>query len=148
MKQLDRRLLLAIAAVGLALAAWMILSGALVWSTLESTERETVGAVLGPRIALLGLSWLVAMAGVAYGLHQLFLRYASAPARLLEQTRVLLAASEAQQLTPHGSTELRALGAAQESGIENDRPARLDRPACQPEQLRIGARGGFRLVQV
>ena len=34
MKQLDRRLILAIAAVGLALAAWMGLGGALVWSTL------------------------------------------------------------------------------------------------------------------
>ena len=122
MKQPDRRLILAIAAVGLALAAWMVLSGALVWSTLASAERDTVGAVLRPRIALLGMSWVAALAGVAYGLHRLYLRYASAPARLLEQTRVLLAASEAQQLTPHGSPELRALaGSINELAAQRDR---------------------------
>ena len=122
MKQPDRRLILAIAAVGLALAAWMALSLALVWSTLESADRETVGAVLRPRVALLGMSWVAALAGVAYGLHRLYLRYASAPARLLEQTRVLLAASEAQQLTPHGSLELRALaGSINELAAQRDR---------------------------
>ena len=122
MKQPDRRLILAIAAVGLALAAWMALSLALVWSTLESADRETVGAVLRPRVALLGMSWVAALAGVAYGLHRLYLRYASAPARLLEQTRVLLAASEAQQLTPHGSPELRALaGSINELAAQRDR---------------------------
>ncbi|WP_426147961.1 exonuclease domain-containing protein [Polaromonas sp. DSR2-3-2] len=122
MKQPDRRLILAIAAVGLALAAWMVLSGALVWSTLASAERDAVGAVLRPRIALLGMSWAAALAGVAYGLHRLYLRYASAPARLLEQTRVLLAASEAQQLTPHGSPELRALaGSINELAAQRDR---------------------------
>ena len=84
MKQPDRRLMLAIAAVGLALAAWLGLSVALIWSTLESAERETVGAVLGPRTALLGMSWVLALVGVAYVLHRLFQRYANAPARLLE----------------------------------------------------------------
>ncbi|MEO8016117.1 MAG: DNA polymerase III subunit epsilon, partial [Polaromonas sp.] len=122
MKQPDRRLMLAIAAVGLALAAWLVVSGALVWSTLAPDERETVGAVLGPRIALLGMSWLAALAGVAYGMHRLYLRYASAPARLLEATRVLLAASEAHQLTPQGSTELRALaGSINELAGQRDR---------------------------
>ena len=109
MKRFDRRLVLVIAAVGLALAAWMGLSLGLVWATLAPAEQSTVGAVLGPRMALLGMSWVAALAGVACVLHRLYLRYASGPARLLEQTRVLLAASEAQQLTPHGSIELRAL---------------------------------------
>ena len=112
MKPPERPLVLAIAAVGLALAAWMGLSLALVWATLAPVERQTVGAVLASRIALLGVSWVTALAGVAYGLHQLYLRYASAPARLLEQTRVLLAASAPQLLAPHGSAENRALAGA------------------------------------
>ena len=122
MKQPDRRLMLAIAAVGLALAAWLGLSVALIWSTLESAERETVGAVLGPRMALLGMSWVLALVGVAYVLHRLFQRYANAPARLLEQTRVLLAASGPQPLTPHGSAEMRALASAiNELAAQRDR---------------------------
>jgi DNA polymerase-3 subunit epsilon len=122
MKQLDRRLILAIAAVGLALAAWLILSVALIWSTLASAERETVGAMLGPRMALLGMSWVVALVGAAGVLRWLFQRYAHAPARLLEQTRVLLAASAPQPLLPHGSAELREL-----AGAINDLAAQRDR---------------------
>ena len=118
----DRRLILAIAAVGLALAAWLGLTVALVWSTLELAQRETVAAVLGPRMALLGMSWVVALAGVAAVLHRLFQRYANTPARLLEETRVLLAASGPQQLTPHGSAEIRALaGAINELAAQRDR---------------------------
>ena len=118
----DRRLILAIASVGLALAAWLGLTVALVWSTLEPAQRETVAAVLGPRMALLGMSWVVALAGVAAVLHRLFQRYANTPARLLEETRVLLAASGPQQLTPHGSAEIRALaGAINELAAQRDR---------------------------
>ena len=107
--KLDRRLLLAIGVVALGLAAWMGLTVALVWSTLEPAQRETVGAVLAPRMALLGMSWLLAVLGVAAGLRRVYQRYVGAPARLLEQTRVLLAATGPQQLTPHGSAEIRAL---------------------------------------
>ncbi len=122
MKPPDRRLVLAITAAGLALAAWLGLSVALLWSTLEPAERDTVGAALGPRMAWLGISWAVALAGVGYGLHRLYLRYVSAPARLLEQTRVLLAAREPQPLAPQGSTEIRALaGAINELAGQRDR---------------------------
>jgi DNA polymerase-3 subunit epsilon len=118
----DRRLILAIAAVGLSLATWLGLTVALVWSTLEPAQRDTAAVLLGPRMALLGMSGVVALVGVAAVLRLLFQRYASAPARLLEQTRVLLAASGAQQLTPHGSTEIRSL-----AGAINDLAAQRDR---------------------
>lgn len=122
MKPPDRRLILAIALVGLALAAWMGLGIALVWSMLEPAERQTVGAVLGPRLALLGMGWVAALVGAAYVLNLLHQRYAHAPARLLEQTRVLLAASAPQPLLPHGSAELRALaGAIHELAAQRDR---------------------------
>ncbi|MDB5937846.1 MAG: polymerase epsilon subunit [Polaromonas sp.] len=122
MKPPDRRLVRAVAAAGLALAAWMGLGMAGIWATLAPLERETVGAALGPRIAWLGIGWAVALAGVAYGLHRLHLRYVSAPARLLEQTRVLLAASEPQPLAAQGSAENRALaGAIHELAGQRDR---------------------------
>jgi DNA polymerase-3 subunit epsilon len=108
----DRRLVLMLASVGLAMAAWMILTVLLVVSTLAPAERQQVAVLLGPRLPLLGLSWLLALMAVSAGLVTLYRRYASAPARLLEQTRVLLAATVAQQLSPQGSAETRALGAA------------------------------------
>ena len=108
----DRRLWLAIAGVGLALALWLGLTVALLWSTLTPAEKIVADTILGPRIALLGLSWLLALGAVAVGLSKLYRRYAHAPARLLEKTRVLVAATEPQTLTPAGSTEIKGLGAA------------------------------------
>lgn len=147
MKPPDRRLMLAIAAAGLALAAWLGLSVALVWSTLASAEREIVGAVLAPRMALLGMSWVLALMGVSYVLHGLFQRYANAPARLLEQTRVLLAASEPQPLTPHGSAEIRALAsainelAAQRDHLREDVAQQIEQASrsVQQEKNRLAA---------
>jgi DNA polymerase-3 subunit epsilon len=105
----DRRLILAIAVVGLGLAVWMGLTLALVWSTLEPAQRATVSALLLPRMALLGMSWVMALVGVASILRVLHQRYAAAPARLLEQARMLLSATGPQPLDPHGSAEICAL---------------------------------------
>lgn len=110
--KLDRRLALLLLAVGLVMAVWMGLTVLLVVSTLAPAEREQVNVLLGPRLPLLGLSWLLALLAVGAGMAKLYRRYASAPARLLEQTRVLLAATAAQQLTPQGTAETQALGAA------------------------------------
>jgi DNA polymerase-3 subunit epsilon len=109
--KLDRRLILMLVAVGLGLAVWLGLTVLLVSSTLEPAQREQLDAVLGPRMALLGLSWLLAFMAVSAVLVNLYRRYASAPARLLEQTRLLLAATAAQQITPQGTAETLALGA-------------------------------------
>ncbi|MHB1198287.1 MAG: 3'-5' exonuclease [Polaromonas sp.] len=108
----DHRLILAVAVAGLAMAAWIGATVALVWFSLESAQRESVGALLGPRLPLLGMSWLLALLGVASGLRALYRHYVGAPARLLEQTRVLLAATGPQQLKPQGSAEFRALADA------------------------------------
>ncbi|MEO7160682.1 MAG: DNA polymerase III subunit epsilon, partial [Polaromonas sp.] len=118
----DRRLMLAIAAAALALAAWLGLSMALIWSTLAPVQRETVAALLGPRIALLGMSWVLAVVGAAAVLRLLFQRYAHAPGRLLEATRVLLASNGVQQVIPQGSAEIQSLaGAINELAAQRDR---------------------------
>src|SRR5450756_646926 len=97
--KMDRRLLLGIAAAGLAMAVWIGITGALIWFTLEPEQRETVGLALGPRLALLGMSWAVALALLAALLRELLRRFANAPARLAEQTRVLLMAVSYTHLT-------------------------------------------------
>ncbi len=110
--RVDRRLILVVAIAGLAMAGWLGLTAALVWFTLEPDQRQLVGAAISPGIALVGLSWAVAFALVAALLRELWRRYVGAPARLAEETWVLLAATSAQQLSPRGSPEMRSLGAA------------------------------------
>ncbi len=110
--KLDRRLALVLAAVGLAMAVWLGATVLLVAATFEPVQREQFHALMEPRLALLGLSWLLALMAVSAVLVTVYRRYASAPARLLEQTRLLLVATEAQQITPQGTTETLALGAA------------------------------------
>lgn len=111
MKQ-DRRLVLGIAVVVLALAAWMGVTVALLWSTLGPAQQGAIAADPGPQIALLSLGWMVAALALAGGLRLLHQRYVSASARLLEDARVLLTASQARQLTPGGGTEIRLLADA------------------------------------
>jgi DNA polymerase-3 subunit epsilon len=105
----ERCLILTIAAVGLALVAWTGGTLALLWATLAAPEQEALGAMLASHAALLGLSCLLALALLAWGLRSLQRRYINAPARLLEETRVLLSATGAQQLKPHGSAQTRSL---------------------------------------
>ncbi len=108
----DKRLLLAIAGLGLAMLAFIGGTAALVWATLDGSEREAVGSVLGPRAALVFMVALVVFAGVATWLRKLFLEYVAAPARLLEQTQVLLATEVQRELPPQGSAANRALTTA------------------------------------
>ena len=112
---------LAIAVLGLVMAAWMVLTVGMIWFALGSAEREAVGAVLAPRSALLGLSWMLAFMLTAVGLSLLHRRYVGAPARLIEQTRVLLAATGAQPLRPGGTAEMSAL-----AGVINELAAQRD----------------------
>lgn len=107
-----RRLALAIALAGAALAAWIVFTIALVASTLEPAQRRGLADLLAPRFVLLVLAWAVATALVGALLRAAMRRYADAPARLLEHARVLLAAAGPQQVPAEGSAELRALAQA------------------------------------
>ena len=88
--KIDRRWLLAMAALGVALAAWLLASLGLLWATLEGPEQALVAGLLGPRAALLFVSWLVAFALAGWLLNRLYVRHVAAPARLAEQAQVLL----------------------------------------------------------
>lgn len=121
MRKIDPRLLLAVAATGLVMALWLVLMTAIVWSTLDGAEQGAVGAVLAPRMALLALGWVFGLGLVAVALAQLHRRYVGAPKRLLEETRVVLTATEPQRLKPRGTAEMQALaGAVNELAQQRD----------------------------
>lgn len=136
----DRRLVLAIAALGVVLALWLGLTVLMLGSTLSPAEQHAAAALLAPRWALLGLSWLMALGLGAWGLSQIYRRYARAPARLLENTRVLLAATESQQLSVSGSSDLQALGrainelAAQRDHLREDVAQQIAQASRQVQQ--------------
>ncbi len=107
----DRRLLLGIVVIGLATLVWLLLTIGLIASTLEPKQRAVVAEQLAPRMALIGLTWLVGLGAIASILRWLFRRYVSAPARLVEQASVLLGAAEAAPIEHRGTRETKALAA-------------------------------------
>jgi len=118
-----------------------------VWSTLQPAERAAVGEVLAPRAALVVLGWLAGLAVVGGALQVLYRRYVGAPARLLEETRVVLAATTPQQLKPRGTAEMQALAtavnelAAQRDGLRADMDAQVAQAShsVQQEKNRLAA---------
>ncbi|MDD5028919.1 MAG: exonuclease domain-containing protein [Rhodoferax sp.] len=110
--KIDRRLLLAIGVIGLATLVWLALTIGLIASTLAPAQLALVTEQLAPRLVLIGLTWLFGLMVISATLRWLFRRYASAPARLLEQTQVLLAAPRAAPLNHRGTKETKALADA------------------------------------
>jgi DNA polymerase-3 subunit epsilon len=110
--RVDRRLMVAIAVIGLATVVWLLLTIGLIASTLEPAQRALLAEQLAPRFVLIGLTWVLGLVVIGATLHWLFRRYASAPGRLLEQTRVLLAAPQAAPMNHQGTTETQALAEA------------------------------------
>lgn len=142
-----RLLLLALAGVGLLLAAWLAFTVFLVGSTLEPVQREALTALLAPRLPLVGMSWLIVLVLLALLLQGVVRRYLLAPARLLEQTRVLLAADTPQQIDPAQVPGLQALAQAvndlarQRDGLRQDIVQRVEQASrhLQQERNRLAA---------
>ena len=110
--KLDRRLILAIGVIGLATVVWLLITIGLIASTLAPEQRALVAEQLAPRFALIGMTWVFGLVSIGATLHWLFRRYASAPARLLEQTKLLLAAPQAAPMNHQGTQETQALAEA------------------------------------
>jgi DNA polymerase-3 subunit epsilon len=110
--KIDRRLLRVIILIGLATLLWLAITMGLIASTLEPAQRNLVVEQLAPRLLLIGLTWLFGLAAIGAALRWLFYRYATAPARLLEQTHVLLAAAKAAPMQHQGTKETKALAEA------------------------------------
>jgi len=107
--KIDRRLIFAIGVIGLATVVWLLITMGLIASTLAPEQRALVAEQLAPRLVLIGMTWVFGLVVIGATLRWLFRRYASAPARLLEQIQVLLAAPKAAPMQHHGTKETRAL---------------------------------------
>jgi len=145
--KLDRRLILAIVVIGLATLLWLLITIGLIASTLEPAQRALLAEQLAPRFVLIGMTWVFGLVAIASTLRWLFRRYASAPARLLEQTRVLLAAPQAAPMHHQGTTETQALAgvifelAAQRDGLRADVASQIAQASAsvQQEKNRLAA---------
>ena len=140
MKKIDPRLVWAIAASGLAMALWLVLMSVIVGSTLTPDERVAVGDVLAPRTALVAVGWLIGLLVVAGVLRVLHRRYVGAPYQLLEETRVVLAATTPQKLKPRGTAEMQALAnavnelAAQRDQLRGDMTEQVAQASVRVQQ--------------
>ncbi len=145
--KVDRRLIQAIVVIGLATLVWLGLTIGLITSTLEPTQRALVVDQLAPRMALIGLTWVFGLVAIGATLRWLFRRYATAPARLVEQTQVLLAAPKAAPMNHHGTKETKALAevifqlASQRDSLREDVAAQIAQASAgvQQEKNRLAA---------
>ena len=145
--KIDRRLLLAIAVIGVATLVWLILTIGIIASTLEPAQRALIGGQLAPRLVLIGMTWVFGLVVIGATLRWLLRRYASSPARLLEQTRLLLAAPKAAPMHHQGTTETQALAeaifqlASQRDTLREDVAAQIEQASfhVQQEKNRLAA---------
>ncbi|MFZ4626499.1 MAG: DNA polymerase III subunit epsilon, partial [Rhodoferax sp.] len=143
----DRRLIQAIAVISVATLLWLLLTMGLIAATLERRQFDLLAEHLMPSLALVGLTWALGLVPIAATLRWLFRRFATAPARLLEQTRVLLAAPAAAPLNHQGSTETQALAdaifelASQRDALREDVAAQIAQAnlSVQQEKNRLAA---------
>ncbi len=110
--KIDRRLVVAMAMIGAATLVWLFMTIGLIAFSLETAQRSLIASQVLPWLAWIGLTWVLGLLAIGATLRWLFYRYATAPARLLEQTRVLLAAPRAAPMNHHGTQETQALAAA------------------------------------
>lgn len=97
----------------LAPAAMLLLAAALVAAllllTLAPAEAAALGALLGPRAALLVLALVVVAIAAGVGMRWAWHHFGAAPGRIAELLQVLLAGAPGRELEPRGSAGSRAL---------------------------------------
>lgn len=143
----DRRLLLAMASAAGAAAALLLgvlaLGAALVWSTLEPPQRQALAETLRGTWPLLTMVLLAGVGVAAAAAQPLYRRWVAAPARLLEQARVLLSTDAQRSLeAPAGSIDLQGLAqtlnelASQRDQLQRDIAAKVAEGSRAIEQER------------
>ncbi|MGA8391212.1 MAG: DNA polymerase III subunit epsilon, partial [Burkholderiaceae bacterium] len=140
--KLDRRLLLAILLPGLVLLVWTGTALLLVGATLDSNERESLVALLESRVALVLMLGLMLAGGLGYAASRLYRDRVEAPARLLEETRIVLSGGVQREVGAHGSPENQGLAravndiVAQRLQLQQDVEARVREASQRIEQER------------
>ena len=105
MKKIDWRIVLGVGVVGLVCLAWLGVTGGLIWAALDDNERQMLITAIGSRVFLLLFMWAISLIVVGLVLKQLVGYFMTAPARLLEEGKVLLGTDVKRRLTPQGSME-------------------------------------------
>ncbi len=105
----DRRLWLMLAAASGASVVWLALTFALVALTLDPAQRDAAFTLVGPNLALVGLTWAGGIAAIAYGLKRWFDFWVTPSVRLAEEAQILLRTDVVRQLAPGGNPETQVL---------------------------------------
>ena len=145
--KLDRRLLTtlagAVAAAAVLLMMWVGLIAALAWEPLAPDKRDALFDLLAPSIPAAVVALLVILGLVAASVPPLYRRWLAAPARLLEQARVLVAGDVQRELdTTNGNTDVRGLAQViselvrQRAQLRGDIAAQVEEASRNIEQER------------
>ncbi|HMN91628.1 MAG TPA: exonuclease domain-containing protein [Hydrogenophaga sp.] len=105
----DRRLWWLLAAAAVLSIVWLLLTFALVGSTLEPSARAGVSEHLGDRWLLISLTWGGGMAAIAWALKRWFDHWVTPSVQLAEEAQVLLRTDVVRELKPKGNVETRVL---------------------------------------
>ena len=110
----DRRLLTtvvgAVVATALLLMLWLGLIAVLAWAPLPPGKRDALFDMLAPSLPAAVVALLVILGVIAAAVPPLYRRWVAAPARLLEQARVLVAGDAQRELdASDGSADVRSL---------------------------------------
>jgi DNA polymerase-3 subunit epsilon len=112
----DGRLVAAMLAPGLALAAWLAAGAFALRVALAPDQRAAVDAAIGPLVATHGMLavawWLGAAALAAWVAKRLYAAAVTTPARLADATRALAGAGSVPDIAPEGPAATRDLVAA------------------------------------
>jgi DNA polymerase-3 subunit epsilon len=111
----DKRLLITLAMLALAMLLGVFAVTAPVWATLDGSERDALASLLQSRIALALMAIVILYALTAWALRSFFERYVAAPAHLVEEVQVRMNSETQRDLEPRGSVENRALATAIDS---------------------------------
>jgi DNA polymerase III subunit epsilon len=143
----DRRLLLtvigAVATAALLLLTWAGLVAALVWTTLAPGKGDALIGLSDTSLPAAALALLLILGIVAAAVPPLYRRWVAAPARLLEQARVLVAGDAQRELdASDGTADVRSLAqvfnelARQRAQLRGDVAAQVQVASRNVEQER------------
>lgn len=108
-KRTDRRLWWLLAAAAVLSIGWLLLTFALVGSTLEPGARAGVAELMGDRWLLISLTWGAGMAAIAWALKRWFDHWVTPSVQLAEEAQVLLRTDVVRELKPKGNVETKVL---------------------------------------
>lgn len=143
----DRRLWWLLAAAAVLSIGWLLLTFALVGSTLEPAARAGVVELLGDRWLLISLTWGGGMAAIAWALKRWFDHWVTPSVQLAEEAQVLLRTDVVRELKPKGNVETKVLtdlfnqlvGQREELRRQMDDKVRAAAQGIEQERTRLAA---------